>query len=183
MCATVRNMSEFDNTDKPLPYDEMTLSRMVSFAAGLNEVDRRAYAAVEAYKLGRGGVKGIAGLFGMSPETIKRGREDLDDSSRVPSGRLRAVGAGRKGVFAEQPGLEKAFDDLISSHIAGDPMNENVIWTDLQPALIAAKLQELGFTISESAVRVRLKKKLQKTQTPQSSRHRHLRSRRSQRAV
>lgn len=38
---------------------------------------RRAYAAVEAYKLGRGGVTLIANLFSMSPETIKKGQLDL----------------------------------------------------------------------------------------------------------
>jgi hypothetical protein len=43
----------------------------------LNEKDRRRYAAVEAAKLGRGGLGYIAELFGMAPKTIRQGRRDL----------------------------------------------------------------------------------------------------------
>ena len=142
------------------PYDETTNERMKRFAARLSEKDRRAYAAVEAYKLGQGGVTRIADLFGMSPETIKRGRDDLDSPDRLPpSGRQRATGAGRKGVFAEQPGLESAFDKLVETHIAGDPMNADVVWTDLQPSEIVAKLADQGYRITENTVRAVLKKK------------------------
>lgn len=142
------------------PYNAITNERMKRFAARLSEKDRRAYAAVEAYKLGQGGVTRIADLFAMSPETIKRGREDLDSPDRLPpSGRQRATGAGRKGVFAEQPGLESAFDDLIETHIAGDPMNADVVWTDLQPSEIVAKLAAQGYRLTENTVRAALKKK------------------------
>ena len=55
----------------PIEFDEVTTSRMRAFAERLSEIDLRAYAAVEAYKLGRGGVTFIAELLGMSPETIK----------------------------------------------------------------------------------------------------------------
>ncbi len=48
---------------------------MKRMAESLSERDRRAYAAVEAYKIGYGGVRAIARLFEMSTETIKRGRE------------------------------------------------------------------------------------------------------------
>lgn len=142
------------------PYDETTSDRMKQLAGRLTETDRRAYAAVEAYRLGQGGVTYIAKLFGMSPETIKRGREDLDLPNRLPpSGRQRAVGAGRKGVFSEQPGLEAAFDDLVKTHIAGDPMNADVVWTDLQPSEMVDKLADKGYFITENTVRAALKKR------------------------
>ena len=146
--------AEFD------PYDQITSERMKQLAARLSEIDRRAYAAVEAYRLGQGGVTYIGKLFGMSPETIKRGREDLDSPDRLPSsGRQRAAGAGRKGVFAEQPGLEAAFDDLVKTHIAGDPMNADVVWTDLQPSKMVDKLADKGYFITENTVRAAFKKK------------------------
>lgn len=44
----------------------------------LSEKDRRRYAAVEAEKLGFGGVKYIAELFGCDEATIRRGREDVE---------------------------------------------------------------------------------------------------------
>ena len=127
---------------------------MKTFAQSLSEKDRRAYAAVEAYKLGPGGVTFIAGLFGMSPETIKKGQRDLDDPTRVPCAtRQRVDGAGRKGVLVEQPGLEEAFDEVIDSHTAGDPMNADVRWTDLQPSEVVDKLRAEGFGLSENTVR------------------------------
>lgn len=129
------------------PYDAVTNRRMQQFAKRLSEIDRRAYAAVEAYRIGYGGVTAISRLFGMSPETIKKGREDLDNPNQLPSdGRQRHHGAGRKGVIAEQQGLEEAFDRLIESHIAGDPMNEDVKWTDFQPSGIVSELAKEGFS-------------------------------------
>lgn len=123
------------------PYDEVTHKRMIQFASRLSETNRRAYAAVEAYKLGRGGVTAISRLLKISPETVKRGQEDLDSPERLPeAGRQRRQGAGRRGVCAEQPGLETAFDKLLEHHIAGDPMNEDVTWTDLQPSVIVRDL-------------------------------------------
>jgi hypothetical protein len=102
----------------------------------------------------------------MSPETIKKGREELDDPNQLPpDGRQRHHGAGRKGVLAEQPGLEEAFDSLIESHIAGDPMNEEVKWTDFQPSGIVIELAKKGFTITENTVRTILKKRFSQTQT------------------
>ena len=148
------------HAESDTPYDEITNERMKRFAARLSERDRRAYAAVEAYKLGRGGVSHIAGLFEMSPETIKRGRDDLDCPERLPPcGRQRATGAGRKGVFAEQPGLESTFDALVETHIAGDPMNAEVVWTDLQPSEIVDQLAAQGYCITENTVRAALKKR------------------------
>jgi hypothetical protein len=43
----------------------------------LNEKDRRRYAAVEAAKLGHGGVAYVARLFDCHPETIRQGSEDV----------------------------------------------------------------------------------------------------------
>lgn len=141
-------------------YDDTTIRRMRRLLETLSERDRRAYAAVEAYKPGSPGVLATAKLFAMSPETIKRGKDDLDSPERLPeSGRQRHPGAGRKGVCQEQEGLEAAFDALVESHLGGDPMNEDVVWTDLQPSGIAAGLVEQGFCISETSVRQLLRKK------------------------
>ena len=92
------------------PYDEITNERMKRFAARLCEKDRRAYAAVEAYKLGQGGVTRIANLFGMSPETIKRGREDLDCPERLPrSGPATSHGRRAQGCVRRTTGIGVRF--------------------------------------------------------------------------
>lgn len=59
----------------------------------LSEKDRRRYAAVEAEKLGHGGVQYVAELFDCDPETIRRGREDIAGLPRDPAaGRIRKKG-------------------------------------------------------------------------------------------
>jgi hypothetical protein len=51
---------------------------MVRFYESLSEKDRRRYAAVEAEKLGHGGVQYIADLFGCDPHTIRHGAQDIE---------------------------------------------------------------------------------------------------------
>ena len=55
----------------------------------LREKDRRRYAAVEAAKLGHGGVEYIAALLDCDPKTICHGRHDLDNLPDVPPERCR----------------------------------------------------------------------------------------------
>jgi hypothetical protein len=66
---------------------------MVEFYKSLSEKDRRRYAAVEAEKLGHGGVLYVARLFGCDEDTIRHGVEDvveLPDDAAV--GRVRKKG-------------------------------------------------------------------------------------------
>jgi hypothetical protein len=74
-------------------YPEKIERHMVNFYRSLSEKDRRRYAAVEAEKLGHGGVAYVAGLFGCDPDTVSVGREDVeqlpDDSA---TGRVRKKG-------------------------------------------------------------------------------------------
>ena len=44
----------------------------------LNEKDRRHYAAVEASKLGHGGISYVSDLFGCSRQTIHTGLQELE---------------------------------------------------------------------------------------------------------
>lgn len=59
------------------PYDEDTEEYMILFFETLNEKSRRYYAAVEAKKLGHGGISYISRLLEISERTIKRGLEEL----------------------------------------------------------------------------------------------------------
>ena len=58
----------------------------------LREKDRRRYAAVEATKLGHGGVEYIAVLLGCDPKTIRQGQRDLDNLPDIPPERCRKKG-------------------------------------------------------------------------------------------
>jgi hypothetical protein len=113
----------------------------------LSEKDRRRYAAAEAIKLGYGGVAYIAKLFECSRESIDHGMEELDRLPDDPvAGRIRRRGAGRKKTEEKQPEVIEQVKAVIKDRTAGDPMRENVTWTDLSPAEIAEQM-ELNFDV------------------------------------
>jgi hypothetical protein len=67
--------------------------QMVNFYRSLSEKDRRRYAAVEAAKLGHGGMAYVAGLFGCDPDTVAAGSRDVAElPSDVAAGRIRKKG-------------------------------------------------------------------------------------------
>lgn len=66
---------------------------MVYLYRSLSEKDRRRYAAVEAEKLGHGGVAYVASLFGCDPDTIRQGRADMEQlPADAAAGRVRQKG-------------------------------------------------------------------------------------------
>jgi hypothetical protein len=54
--------------------------KMQRFFGWLSEKDRRRYAAVEAAKLGHGGVEYMARILGCDPQTMRQGRRDLEEA-------------------------------------------------------------------------------------------------------
>lgn len=70
-------------------------TKMIRLFAWLSEKDRRRYAAVEAAKLGHGGVEYIARLLACDPKTIRQGLRELDQPEDLAAGRVR-----KKGVDA-----------------------------------------------------------------------------------
>jgi hypothetical protein len=67
------------------------------FYETLSEKDQRRYAAVEARRLGHGGIEYVAEVLGCSRRTIERGLNDLDELPHDPAaGRVRRPGGGRK---------------------------------------------------------------------------------------
>lgn len=66
---------------------------MQRLAGWLSEKDRRRYAAVEAAKLGHGGVEYIARLLACDPKTIRHGLQDLEQPDDPADDRVRKRGA------------------------------------------------------------------------------------------
>jgi hypothetical protein len=73
-------------------YSEDVERKMKQLFAWLSEKDRRRYAAVEALKLGHGGVEYIAQLFQCDPKTIRQGMHDLDQPQDPAADRVRKKG-------------------------------------------------------------------------------------------
>lgn len=67
-----------------IPYKEETETLMIRLFNNLNEKEKRQYAAIEAVKLGRGGIKYISGLFGIRERTINAGIKELKKTTFVP---------------------------------------------------------------------------------------------------
>lgn len=63
----------------------------------LNERDRRRYAAVEAAKLGHGGIEYLARLLGCDAKTIRQGIAELEATEELRGERQR-----KKGVDANR---------------------------------------------------------------------------------
>jgi hypothetical protein len=78
-------------------YPAAVEAKMQRLYGWLSEKDRRRYAAVEAAKLGHGGVEYIARLLRCDPKTIRQGLKDLEEAEDPAAERVRKKGvdAGR----------------------------------------------------------------------------------------
>jgi hypothetical protein len=59
----------------------------------LGEKARRRYAAIEAAKLGHGGIEHVAAVLGCDPKTIRQGLAELESPEPLESDRQRKKGA------------------------------------------------------------------------------------------
>ncbi|WP_461507972.1 hypothetical protein [Rhodopirellula baltica] len=77
--------------------DEAAEQRSRAYFATLSEKDQRRFAALEAQRLGHGGVIYIAKLLGVSRSTVDRGIREMELLPDDPAaGRVRRQGGGRK---------------------------------------------------------------------------------------
>jgi len=79
------------------PYSPEVEQAMATFYGSLREKDRRRYAAVEAAKLGSGGLAYLSRLLGIDSHTIRRGEADLKNLPDVPPERVRKKGVDENG--------------------------------------------------------------------------------------
>jgi hypothetical protein len=89
--------TRFVKEDEMVEYSAETERQMKWFYRSLSEKDRRRYAAVEAEKLGFGGIEYVSRLLGCDPKTIRQGREDLQQPEEPVPDRVRKRGVDRNG--------------------------------------------------------------------------------------
>lgn len=80
------------------PYSPQVERSMKTLYRSLREKDQRRYAAVEAAKLGFGGIEYVSRLLGCDPKTIHQGLVDLADLPDVPPERCRKKGVDVNGA-------------------------------------------------------------------------------------
>ena len=98
-CECPNCLAPQDHPDKKYHQDfNLLLSRS-------DEQHRRWLAAMEATRVGYGGIKLVALITGLDEKTISRGQAELDQSlQQRPTQRIRVVGGGRK--LAEKKNLK-----------------------------------------------------------------------------
>lgn len=134
----------FDNGLSLLNYSTKHEQEMSKLYESLSEKDRRRYAAIEAKKLGYGGISYICSLFMCDDKTVKRGMRELEDKECLEQKGIRKTGGGRKKTVDQLTGIDQAFHEILRNHTAGEPMNEKVKWTALSRSDIAKKLKKRG---------------------------------------
>jgi len=72
-------------------------AKMKRLFDSLRENDRRRYAAIEALKLGHGGIEYIARVLDCDPKTIRAGLAELEGEAELDTGRVRKRGAAASG--------------------------------------------------------------------------------------
>ncbi len=116
---------------------------LCQYSQSLSEKDRRRCAALEAIKLGHGGTRYIAKVLGCDPQTVQDGMRELKQLPADPAGRrVRKPGGGRKKTEVKHANVIQQVQDTIKNRTAGDPMRQDVVWTDLTPQEISTSLQE-----------------------------------------
>ncbi len=140
------------------PYSPEIEQQMCRFYQSLSEKDRRRYAAIEALKLGWGGITYISQLFECDDKPIRDGMKELEQEEGLSERRIRQAGGGRKSAFETIEGLDAAFLRVITQHTAGSPANERVKWTNLTRQEIAELLCAEGIEVSVTVVDQLLKK-------------------------
>lgn len=126
--------------------------QMQRFYDSLSEKDRRRYAAVEALKLGWGGLSYISQLLGCDDEAMQLGKRELEQEEELNQSRVRRAGGGRKAALTMIAGLDEAFLRVIAKHTAGSPMDEAIKWTNLTRQEIAQLLRAEGVSVSVTVV-------------------------------
>jgi len=164
-----------------IKYSPVLEEEMRRFYKTLSERDKRRYAGIEALKLGHGGIGYMAEVLGCSPKTVSQGIKEVEhlpeESQYDP--RVRKPGGGRKRSTEIHPELEEQFLDVVKDYTAGDPMHEEVVWTNLTPREISDRLKEKhGVSVSTFVIRKLLRKhnyrrrKAQKQKTMKAVAHR-----------
>lgn len=122
----------------------------------LDEGQARWYVASAAIAMGRGGLKAMHELTGMSRPTILKGMRELHRGKPLDvAGRIRRLGGGRKRIEVGDRGFTSALEKIMDENTAGDPMS-HLHWTCKSVRNIAKELTRQGHPVSHETARRRL---------------------------
>jgi transposase len=126
---------------------------MRMFLATLSREQRRLYAAIEANRIGRGGVSSVSEITGLCAQTIAFGRRQLAEllaKGRLPARERKPV-KGRPRKEEETPAIRAALEEMLSDEVAGSPEGEGT-WVRSSCRKLADRLKEKGFSLSRNTI-------------------------------
>jgi Rhodopirellula transposase DDE domain len=116
----------------------------------LNELQWRLLLGAQARSLGRGGIKRVAALAGVHPDTVGRGARELEAGAE-PDSRVRRAGAGRPRAGEVDAGLVPALRRLVGPETRGDPESP-LRWTTKSTEKLSGELTSAGHPVSPDTV-------------------------------
>lgn len=135
--------------------EEQILFKYNALAPLMDERMRRQWAATEAKSYGRGGLHAVSIAIQMSPNTIKKGIQELTLREKNPKAeienRVRRSGGGRKKSVDTDPELTQKLKKLVEPMTRGDPMSP-LLWTCLSTTNLAEALTQQGHSVSPRTV-------------------------------
>ena len=114
-------------------------TKLLTLLPHLDERSRRLVAASEAMALPRGGVSLVHRCSGLSRTTLTAGIRELRSGERLPEGRVRRSGGGRKRLEEKHPEFGSELDRLLEPYTRGDPESP-LRWTCKSTRALAEEL-------------------------------------------
>lgn len=127
------------------------------FFESLNEKEKRIFLATEVKKIGHGAQTYLAKILKCCRKTIYNALQ-MSNYDILNSDRIRKKGGGRKPYYLQYPKIDSVFKKCIDKNTAGNPMNENQKWTNLNLKDIVECLNDKGTHVSDFVIRKLLKK-------------------------
>jgi hypothetical protein len=93
--------------------------------ACLRRSQRRLYAAVEANRIGRAGVRLVSQITGLGEATIRAGQRELAQRLKGELPQAPKPCGGRPLTESKNPAIRAALEELLADEVAADPMSES----------------------------------------------------------
>jgi len=116
----------------------------------------RLWLGSEAACIGRGGVSIVSRETGASRERIAYGMKEVGRAERLPRGRIRRQGGGRKRSVEKDPTLQRDLDLLINPATCGGP-ESRLRWTSKSVRRLTNELNAVGHKTNRTTVAELLK--------------------------
>jgi hypothetical protein len=123
----------------------------------LNERSKRLFSAFIALSITTRNKMKLCNFLEIDPKTVSKGIKELVSGSIIAKGKIRKEGGGRKSLKQLYPDLDKILEDLVSDHIAGDPMTHRR-WVRKSLSFFKEEINLQSVKISVSSIRKYFKK-------------------------